>query len=89
MHHVVLHIIHGIVPSLISSLFHFDKNDNLISILTWVIKFCYKWHAPSRQLASPLEVELPAISLLHIPVSDTPFLESLGCLRSYGECSAK
>jgi hypothetical protein len=58
-----VHFIHGIVPPLISWLFHFDKNENLISVLTRVIKFCYRWHAPSRQLASPLGVELPAISL--------------------------
>jgi hypothetical protein len=36
-----------------------------------VINFCYRWHALGRQLASPLEVELPAISLLHVPVGNT------------------
>jgi hypothetical protein len=86
MHHVV-HIIHGIVPPLISWLSYFDKNDNLIFILTRVIKFCYRWHTRSWQLASSLEVELPATDSLPVHVWGTPSWESSRCLHCCGECS--
>jgi hypothetical protein len=66
-----VHIIHDIAPPLTSWLSHFDKNDNLIFVLTRVIKFCYRWHARSWQLASPLEVELPTTSSLHVHVWGT------------------